>query len=312
MSAGAPPVTGMVACPDDPTPGGPPIGRIHRWGGLTAQATQEDQHDTSYPGSKRAATSQLTGRRHSARIPTPAGTGFFVSPQGWFLTAAHVVTENGKPDGPPRQDICEGWLMQAPPPGGGWVRMCSEPRLDHVDPRNDIAILQVDFQTNSRKDWLTGADAFPYIPISVRLLDEGEPVYSFGYPLSSAGIIANGHAGTFGSFAHCPRVTSAIVSSTLERSSLAMSAGDQQVYVLDKALNFGNSGGPIVAAETGNAHAVCSGFQPVRMPQPHLVPPLPPDRPFVVVPSLYGVVTGLANPEVVKALEDRGIPIART
>lgn len=46
-------------------------------------------------------------------LPTPAGTGFFVSPDGWFVTAAHVITENNCSDGPVRKDIAEAWLDNA-------------------------------------------------------------------------------------------------------------------------------------------------------------------------------------------------------
>ncbi len=56
------------------------------------------------------------------------------------------------------------------------------------------------------------------------------------------------------------------MSSTLEKTKMLMSSGDEKIYVLDKALNYGNSGGPIVAAETGRVHALCSRFQPVMVP----------------------------------------------
>lgn len=35
----------------------------------------------------------------------PTGTGFFVSDAGVFLTAAHVITTDGQPNGPLRQDL---------------------------------------------------------------------------------------------------------------------------------------------------------------------------------------------------------------
>jgi hypothetical protein len=75
-------------------------------------------------------------------------------------------------------------------------------------------------------------------------------------------------------------------------------------YVLDRALNYGNSGGPIVAAETGRVHAVCSRFQPVRIPQPHLK-----GEPLIMVPSLYGMVSSLGRQLVLEALKKRGISL---
>jgi len=50
-------------------------------------------------------------------MPRLVGTGFFVSADGVFVTAAHVVTENYKADGTVRGDIGKGDLMTEPPPG---------------------------------------------------------------------------------------------------------------------------------------------------------------------------------------------------
>lgn len=50
----------------------------------------------------------------------PIGTGFFVSRDGWFITAAHVITENGEIDGKSRADVNKAWLQKEqrlPPPG---------------------------------------------------------------------------------------------------------------------------------------------------------------------------------------------------
>jgi len=105
-----------------------------------------------------------------------------------------------------------------------------------------------------------------------------------------------------------PRTTSAIVSSTLENTKMTMSSDDEKVYVLDKALNYGNSGGPIIASETGNVHAICSRFQPVVLPQPHLVNANG-EMLSIRTPSLYGVVLSLNNPSILQAVRDRNIPI---
>jgi len=77
---------------------------------------------------------------------------------------------------------------------------------------------------------------------------------------------------------------------------------------LDKALNYGNSGGPIIASETGNVHAFCSRFQPVVIPQSHLKD----DKGShlgVMIPSLYGVVSNLSQERILSHLQSRSIPI---
>jgi len=236
-------------------------------------------------------------------MPSPTGTGFFVSSDGWFVTAAHVITENNQSDGPVRKDISQAFLMKESPPGNPPV-MCQAVTFDFVDPATDFALLKVDFKANTPKACWQGRTGFPFIEVSSRNLDEGEPVYSFGYPLSSSGLLVNDPAVKVGHTAHSPRTTSAIVASTLENTKMVSSTADPKVYVLDKALNYGNSGGPIVAAETGKAHAFCSRFQPVSIRQPHL------GIIWVDIPSLYGIVSSLNNARIIETLRSRGISIS--
>jgi len=240
-------------------------------------------------------------------MQTPRGTGFFVSPDGWFVTAAHVVTENGQSSGKPRNDFAQGWLIKELRLENPVPAMCQHLELKLVDPKNDFALVKVDLAKNLEKAFLKGKKGFPFIEASKRRLDEGEPVFSFGYPLPSAEVaqVSWGHVGTV---EHCPRVTSAIVSSTFERSKMVMSANDTQVYVLDKALNYGNSGGPIVATSTGRVHAFCSRFQPLVVPQPHIMIEGKPIQ--ILMPSLYGIVVSLANPDILQAFDKLGIKYA--
>jgi serine protease Do len=237
---------------------------------------------------------------------TPTGTGFFVSPDGWFVTAAHVVTEDGTPNGTVRSDIGQAFLMKEPASKvEPWMRMLQLVSFEYVHPETDFALLKVDFAPNAKKDTLKGKTEFDFIEVSTRELDEGEPVYSFGYPLPRL-VLSTPNVSVS---ELCPRVTSAIVASTFEKAGGVMSPQDPLIYVLDKALNYGNSGGPIVSEETGRAHALCSRFQPLSVRQPHLKDNN--GKPIrVVVPSLYGVVSSLANPKIIQKLNEKSIPIS--
>lgn len=263
----------------------------------TLKATQSATYSVDLPNQNRRG------------MPSPTGTGFFVSPDGWFVTAAHVITQNGQPDGPIRTDIDQAWLMKELRPGVSPSGMCQAVAFEYVDPRTDFALLKVDFAANANNVHLQGRAGFPCIEVSSRELEEGEPVYSFGYPLSESGLLVNTPGVVVGHGAHSPRVTSAIVASTMESTRLVTTTADTKVYVLDKALNYGNSGGPIVATDTGKVHALCSRFQPVRVPQSHLRDqqgnPL-----WVEIPSLYGIVSSLSDSRIVEELQKRGVPVS--
>src|SRR5260370_41168005 len=81
-------------------------------------------------------------------LPLPRGTGFFVSPRGLLLTARHVITKNGNPDGPLREDISSLTLMKefrgidkAGKPIGGEVFVGAT--LVRDDPGADFALIKV-------------------------------------------------------------------------------------------------------------------------------------------------------------------------
>jgi hypothetical protein len=261
------------------------------------------------PATKRATYSIDLPEERLQGLPRPCGTGFFVSGDGWFATAAHVLTENGLPDGKVRGDIPSARLSRPGRPGGpDGGGGCQRPELHFLDPGLDFALLKVDFSRNASKAQLVGLASFPHLTISNRALDDGEPVYAFGYPLSQASIVHSDPGFVVGHASHSPRTTSAIVAASVDETRMITTDLDPRVYVFDKALNYGNSGGPIVATETGRVHAWCSRIQPMQVPQPHLKDqngnPL-----CILVPSLYGIVGSLATPELVRQLEARGIAV---
>lgn len=260
------------------------------------------------PHTQGATFSVLLPDQKKQGMPTPNGTGFFVSPDGWFVTAAHVISDNGQPNGSVRSDISQGWLMKETRIAGGAPgAMCQFISFGHVLPELDIALLKVDFKQNDSKQWLQGKTSFPFLQISTRDLEEGEDVYAFGYPLPETAV-SQGQGVTIGHTGLCPRVTSAIVSSTFEQGRMVITGTDPKVYVLDKALNYGNSGGPILAVDTGHVHALCSRFQPVYVPQQHLAGPNG-DFPWVMMPSLYGVVSALHHDMFIGLASKLGIPV---
>src|SRR5258708_36515384 len=74
-------------------------------------------------------------------MPTPTGTGFFVSPDGWFVTAAHVVMQKEVV----RADVGQGWLMAEGDSGDGFRRMCQGLAIEFVDSYVDFALLKIDY-----------------------------------------------------------------------------------------------------------------------------------------------------------------------
>jgi S1-C subfamily serine protease len=76
------------------------------------------------------------------QMPVPRGTGFFIDPTGYFLTARHVI------DG---VRVEEGRLRQTPSPGNwGMQGVGGGPELVAEWPEYDLALLKFDFQRNSR------------------------------------------------------------------------------------------------------------------------------------------------------------------
>ena len=210
-------------------------------------------------------------------FPTPKGTGFFVSDDGYFLTARHVVVN---PDGT-FVDFKNVRLVKPEYTGVGVIG------LELVDDYHqfDICLLKADFNKVKAQDFFKTNKGFAFLQIDYEVPPEGSEVYSFGYPLPTIDVKISEKM-MIGFHYYCPRVTSAIISSHYEVIGVVFGQKYPTCYVIDKALNYGNSGGPIVLQGNGKVISLCSRFQPVEIPQ---------GNGYVKVPSLYGVTTSLKN-----------------
>jgi hypothetical protein len=256
---------------------------------------------------------------NAAGAPSPSGSGFFVSPDGWFVTAAHVVTENGQPNGPLRPDLANMLLARAAIAGTG-LTLYRGVTCAYVDPLCDLALFKADLVDHQEGDETKPTTEFPYIEVSIRPIEEGESVYAYGYPLSDfarlplplvpapLAVMLPPGAPAIHVELH-PRVSAAIVSC---RNDFAIILGTPRPmsYVIDQPLNYGISGGPVVATETGKVLAACTSFEPLTIPQPHVSVG---GRPFpVVIPSLYGKVTSIANGSFMQALQQHNVTLSNS
>jgi serine protease Do len=200
-------------------------------------------------------------------FPTPYGSGFFVNDKGYLITARHVIEKADKTLYTPNE-------IQITKPGK------IPPLLAHVSqivkdwPSFDLALLKIDMQPTD------------FLQTEFNTIAEGTEVYSFGYPLSQINVQSN-QTIMVGLHFHSPRATSAIISShDWYIGPVTVGGGFPTHYVIDKPLNPGNSGGPIVVCETGKAISVCIRFQPLPIPQQGIT---------IQIPSLYGITVSLKN-----------------
>lgn len=205
-------------------------------------------------------------------FPTPSGTGFFISKDGYLITAHHVVST-----------IKIGESIDIERPSQTFFELVQGVELIEVWPQYDLALLKANFEMNKNKDSFKDKNGFPFIEIDLSDQEEAAPIYSFGYPLMESELSSFGDVAV--GFTKIPsRITSAIISSTNENFSPIQSSANPKFYVIDKALNYGNSGGPIVSVETGKVFSVCTRFQPLAMKKTN-----------VIIPSLYGITSSLQN-----------------
>lgn len=233
-----------------------------------------------------------------------AGTGFFVSPDGWFVTAAHVVTQNGAI----RTDLNRMYLSQPSyieNDAAHQVRFW-EVECRGIDVENDVALFKVDPASRGAMEFLKGKTGFPFLEVSTRQAEQGEPVYTYGFPLPETGMASTTGPIPVSYSRSRGRVTSCIVSGYTYPTNREITYLGIHIYVLDKAFNPGNSGGPIIADSSGKVFAVCSAFQFYFWEQGHLLT-VPGHTPGIYVPSLYGYAQSLSNQGTAKLFADNGI-----
>lgn len=209
-------------------------------------------------------------------FPYPMGTGFFISGEGDFITANHVI-----------KDVVDFSKVRFQYPGGEHVLNIS---LINKWERFDIALLKADLELNQERfknaqnEFLEGKEEFPYLEIDFEDQFEGTPIYIFGFPLSKV-IGTSSVPIRFDLF--CPRITSAIISSQYDYIRPIRSRNDPKIYTIDKLLHPGNSGSPAILSETGKAFAVCTGFQPFSIQRIQNIE--------IQLPTDFGFVSSLSN-----------------
>jgi S1-C subfamily serine protease len=196
-----------------------------------------------------------------------AGTGFFVSKEGYVLTANHVIneTESGLlAKGATKIDFQVGISIDATSNhqvsfrGSFTLIPCS---VKDTDPMHDVAILQPSqnpFAPGFRVGVQIGTQT-PSAPVSVAKLKddlppEGQSALVSGYPLSIPTLVTQKGMVASETYAlletHPPNAPAGFTMPEAE-----------DIILLDAVVNPGNSGGPVYLVGADSVIGVCEGFR---------------------------------------------------
>lgn len=242
--------------------------------------------------SEGSATTELRGPQTSR---SPLGTGFLVHPDGFALTACHVVVEAERVIAEIGGELRVGLAV---PELTGSINIRASFELLGVtvvekDPRHDLALLLLNpnpFQSGrpSGVSRIPGGGMavnglYGLASLWVGELRDGEAVAVSGYPSIAPALVT-----THGV------VASATAFETFEEVDPGGSEGwalpkVHDSYLIDAAVNPGNSGGPVYLVYQAAVVGVCVAFRPARMPDSGPLPLVYNSGIAVAVPLKYGL-----------------------
>ena len=197
------------------------------------------------PGAAFAALPELIARTKPSVLPVGGfdalasprfvfrGTAFIVGDGRLAVTNAHVVA-----DAKIKQ-----WALQMPPAGGGPSWRMAE--VVARDAAHDLALLRVE------------GDPLPPLPLGAREgVREGQAVALMGFPIGGVlGFRPVTHRAIVSSIAAIV-LPAATASQLGQRAVAQIRAGGFDIYQLDGTAYPGNSGGPVLHADSGEVVAV--------------------------------------------------------
>ena len=171
------------------------------------------------------------------------GTGFVVGDGSFVVTNFHVLPSAGETEGDPvmvvlvAQKALVARQGEAAPSPTGQLRRA---RVVATDRRHDLALLKIE-----------GAALTPLVLDEPGLAREGQSITLMGFPIGGTlGFAAVSHRGIIASI-----TTAALPAATAQqldpRALVRLRDGNYEVLQLDATAYPGNSGGPVLDADTG-------------------------------------------------------------